>query len=107
VDAQCDARVHYEDLSELYGEAVSSWNRYVGHVVTLVGGVHMTIRAADQEGPVYEPVAAGRQREAVAFLAREVFDTPTWLNDTRGRPAAAGGGRRPSRGAAPTRLDRS
>jgi hypothetical protein len=71
----------YDDLSELYGETISSWNRYVGHVVTLVGGVHMTIRAADQAGPVYEPVAAERQREAVAFLAREVFDTPTWLNE--------------------------
>jgi hypothetical protein len=71
----------YEDLDELYGELISSWNRYVGHVVTLVGGVHTTIRAADQEGAVHEPVDADRQREAVDFLTREVFDTPTWLNE--------------------------
>jgi hypothetical protein len=71
----------HAELSELYGELVSSWSRYVGHVVTLVGGVHTTLRAADQEGPVHVPVAVERQRAAVAFLAREVFATPTWLNE--------------------------
>ncbi len=69
------------ELQELYGELVSSWNRYIGHVVTLVGGVHTTLLAADQEGAVHRPVAASRQREAVAFLDREVFTTPTWLNE--------------------------
>ncbi len=71
----------YDELSELYGELISAWNRYIGHVVTMVGGVHMTLRAADQEGPVYEPVDGARQREAVAFLAEQLFDTPSWLNE--------------------------
>jgi hypothetical protein len=71
----------YGDLTELYGELVSSWSRYVGHVLTVVGGVHMTIRADHEPEPVYVPVDPDRQRDAVAFLAREVFDTPTWLND--------------------------
>lgn len=71
----------YTELAELHDELVSSWNRYIGHVVTLVGGVHITLKAADQEGAVYEPVDAQRQREAVAFLRRELLETPTWLND--------------------------
>jgi hypothetical protein len=71
----------YTDLQELYGELVSSWSRYIGHVVTLVGGVHMTILATDQEGTPFEPVAADRQREAMAFLQRELFETPSWLNE--------------------------
>lgn len=71
----------HDDLSELYGELISAWNRYIGHVVTMVGGVHMTLRAADQDGPVYEPVPGDRQRAAVAFLADELFDTPSWLNE--------------------------
>lgn len=71
----------FTDLEELYGELVGSWSRYIGHVVTLVGGVHMTILASDQDGLPYEPVEADRQREAVAFLRREVFETPSWLND--------------------------
>jgi hypothetical protein len=71
----------HADLQELYGELVGAWNRYIGHVVTLVGGVHTTIRAAQDPDPVHVPVAASRQREAVAFLVRELFDTPTWLNE--------------------------
>jgi hypothetical protein len=69
------------ELQELYGELVSSWSRYIGHVLTVVGGVHTNLLAADQEGAVHTPVAASRQREAVRFLAREVFDTPSWLNE--------------------------
>ncbi len=71
----------WSDLSELYGELVSSYARYVGHVVTVVGGVYRTTKATDQAGPVYEPVPPARQREAVRFLAAEVFTTPTWLVD--------------------------
>ncbi len=71
----------WSDLSELYGELVSSYARYVGHVVTMVGGVYRTTKATDQAGPVYDPVPAAQQREAVRFLAAEVFTTPTWLVD--------------------------
>ncbi len=82
----------YTELAELYGELVSAWNRYIGHVVTVVGGVHRTLRAADQVGPVYEPVDPERQREAVAFLVREIFDTPTWLNEPAVLSRIEGGG---------------
>lgn len=71
----------WDDLSELYGELVSSYARYVGHVITLIGGVERTAKATDQAGPVYVPVSAERQRAAVKFLADQVFTTPTWLVD--------------------------
>lgn len=71
----------HSDLQELYGELVSSWNRYIGHVVTLIGGVHTTLLAADQAGTVHTPVPAARQREAMAFLERELLSTPSWLNE--------------------------
>jgi hypothetical protein len=70
----------YDDLEEVYGELVGMWGRYVGHVVTVVGGVHQTLRTADQAGDVYEPVPAARQREAMRFLAEHAFATPEWLN---------------------------
>lgn len=72
-------REDYGDLSEVYGELVGMWNLYTGHVQTLVGGVHMTLKASDQPGPVFVPVPRERQRAAVQFLAREVFATPAWL----------------------------
>jgi hypothetical protein len=69
----------YTDLSELYGELVSSYARYVGHVITMVGGVYRDAKATDQVGPVYTPVAAADQRRAQQFLATEVYATPEWL----------------------------
>ena len=71
----------YGDLEELYGELLGQWNRYMGHVVTLVGGVHQTLKATDQDGAVFQHVDAADQRRAVAFLAEQVFQTPTWLHD--------------------------
>src|SRR5690606_29453559 len=71
----------YDDLAEIYDELISQWNRYVGHVASVVGGVYETRKAADQAGPVYEVVPEAKQREAMRFLATEVFTTPTWLLD--------------------------
>jgi len=71
----------YTDLSEIYGEALSQWNRYVGHVLTLVGGVHVDLKTADQDGMVFDVVPRERQKEAMEWLSREVFQAPIWLND--------------------------
>jgi hypothetical protein len=71
----------FSDLEEVYGELVGMYNRYVGHVMANVGGVREIIRTTDQDGYVYEPVSRAKQREAMAFLAREVFTPPLWLND--------------------------
>src|SRR5690606_40930941 len=69
----------YSDLSELYGELVSSYARYVGHVITMVGGVQRDAKSTDQAGPVYTPVTPANQRRAVEFLATQVFATPEWM----------------------------
>ncbi len=69
----------WDDLNELYGELVSSYSRYVGHVITEIGGITRDAKSTDQAGPVYAPVPAAKQREAVRFLIDQVFDTPTWL----------------------------
>ena len=69
----------YDDLEELYGELVGQWFRYVNHVVTVVGGVHETRKASDQAGPVYVPVDDDWQRQAMGFLATQVFEAPLWL----------------------------
>lgn len=72
---------NYDDLEELYGELIDQWNRYVGHVVTLVGGMYQVLKSSDQEGPVFEPVERSKQEAAVRFLIEQVFETPTWLQD--------------------------
>ena len=72
-------REDYAELTEVYTELLGIWGLYTGHVQSLVGGVYMTLKAADQPGAVFVPVPRERQRAAVRFLADEVFTSPTWL----------------------------
>jgi hypothetical protein len=60
---------------------VAQWARYLGHVARNVGGVQIDTKYADEEGAVYAPVDADRQREAVEFIVEEGFETPRWLLD--------------------------
>jgi len=69
----------YEDLEELYGETIGMWALYMGHVVTLLGGVHVDFKTAEQTGAVYRPVSKARQKAALDFLADNAIDTPSWL----------------------------
>ena len=71
----------YTELAEIYGEAIGQWQRYVGHVVSIVGGVYADLKTADQPGAVYDGVPRTRQREAMAWISREVFEAPVWLAD--------------------------
>jgi hypothetical protein len=69
----------YEDLEELYGETVGMWSQYMGHVTTLIGGVNVDFKTAEQSGPVYRPVPKAKQEAALKFLADNVIRTPDWL----------------------------
>ena len=71
----------YSQLEELYGNVVSQWSRYTGHVVANVGGVVRTRKRQGQDGVPYERVSEDRQRRAVEYLNRQVFTTPEWLLD--------------------------
>ncbi len=82
----------YGDLDELYGQVVGQWARYLGHVGRQIGGVEIDPKMVGEDGTVYRPVAADRQRAAVAFLVEEGFRTPDWLLDAEilGRIEPAG-----------------
>jgi len=71
----------YELLDELYGNVISQWGRYNGHVAAVVGGAYTQERYGT--GPRFEPVERERQREAVRFLNANVFDPPAWMLDQR------------------------
>ena len=72
---------NYEELAELYNNLIGQWNRYMGHVGTVVGGVTRTRKRIGQEGPVYEFVDEATQRRAMDFFARQAFEPPTWMVD--------------------------
>ncbi len=69
----------YDNLAKMYTQAVSQYRRYIGHVSTHFGGVYETIKKSNQEGAVYEYVSKATHKEAMDFLNKQVFTTPTWL----------------------------
>ncbi len=71
----------YENLATMYGQTLGQFNRYIGHVSTNIGGIYETFKTVEQNEAVYEIVPKTRQKEAVGFINKNVFETPTWLVD--------------------------
>jgi hypothetical protein len=51
----------------------------MGHVTKYVGGIMETPKMVEESGPVYEIVSKEKQKEAVDFLNKHLFNTPSWL----------------------------
>ena len=69
----------YDNLEEIYQQVVGQFGRYMGHVVKNVGGVQETFKSVEQPGDVYEATPKATQKEAVEFLVKNLYVTPTWL----------------------------
>ena len=69
----------FEELTELYSETIGMWAQYMGHVTTLIGGVYVDNKTADQSGAVYRAVPKAQQKAALDFLTENVFKSPDWL----------------------------
>jgi hypothetical protein len=72
---------NYSELSTMYGQVLSQFNRYMGHVSANVGGVTEYFKTTDQEGAVYTHIDKETQKEALKFVIDELFKTPTWMLD--------------------------
>lgn len=69
----------YDDLNTLYGQVISQFNRYMGHVSNNIGGVYEHYKTYDQEGAVYTPVDREHQKNCLLFVQEQLFQTPEWL----------------------------
>lgn len=72
---------NYETLTTFYNEVLTQFGRYIGHVGKNIGGITETPKTVEQAGPVYEHVSREQQKEAMDFLSKQVFTTPTWILD--------------------------
>jgi hypothetical protein len=72
---------NYMNLQTMYSAVTGQFNRYMGHVMRNIGGYYETYKSVDQSGDVFEMVPKTTQREAVQFLHKQFFETPTWLLD--------------------------
>jgi hypothetical protein len=70
----------YTLLDELYGNVVSQWGRYNGHVASIIGSAETQERYGT--GRRFQPTSKQRQEEAVSYLAQNAFRVPAFiLND--------------------------
>lgn len=72
-----------ENIATMYGQLLGQYRRYIGHVSRNIGGVYETFKVAEQDEPVYEVTPKAMQRDALGYLNRQVFQTPTWLIDKK------------------------
>ena len=71
----------YYPTSDLYYTLCDQFSFLIRHVYSQIGGVREDVTKIGQEGDVYAPVPKATQKAAVAFLNKEVFNTPAWLFD--------------------------
>jgi hypothetical protein len=73
----------YRSLSDIYGQVTGQFARYMGHVSRNVGGIYLTPKVVEQDGNVYDYTPKAKQKEAVDFLNKQLFNTPVWLVDNK------------------------
>ncbi|UKK58044.1 zinc-dependent metalloprotease [Prevotella communis] len=66
----------YDDLVEMYKAVTDQFNRYMNHVAKNIGGRYINNMPGMEP---YAPVPAARQREALQYLGRNIFEAPEWL----------------------------
>ncbi|MBP8243492.1 MAG: zinc-dependent metalloprotease, partial [Chitinophagaceae bacterium] len=69
----------FTGLKDMYSAVAGQFRLYNGHVAKFVGGIMETPKTQEQTGPVYEIVPEQKQKEAVDFLNKNLFTTPSWL----------------------------
>ena len=72
------------NLDELYNQVIDQYNRYIGHVLTNIGGMYVNRKTYDEPNIAgFSFVSRNLQHDAVIFLNTNVFHTPSWLIDQR------------------------
>jgi hypothetical protein len=82
VNATCKEGEDYELLGNMYTQVIRQRDRELEHVANELGGMVLNNVWYGQGDHLYDPVSAEKQREAVAFLNEQAFQTPGYLVDT-------------------------
>jgi hypothetical protein len=71
----------YDNTARMYDNVMDWWLMIMRHTFSQLGGVRQDVKTVEQPGDVYTPVSKEAQKQAMAFLQKEVFQTPKWLLD--------------------------
>ena len=66
----------YDDLREMHKAVTDQFNRYMNHVAKNIGGRYINNMPGMEP---YANVPVARQREALQYLGRNIFEAPEWL----------------------------
>ena len=69
------------ELSSLYNSVLGQWGTEMNHVTQIIGASESQEKYGGQLGPRFTPLPKARQKEAVEFLSKNVFQTPTFFLD--------------------------
>ncbi|MDH7463113.1 zinc-dependent metalloprotease [Chitinophagaceae bacterium 26-R-25] len=69
----------YDNAAGAYNDVVDWYKLLTRHAYTQLGGTYENAKTVEQSGDVYTIVPKEKQKRALAFLQKEVFQTPTWL----------------------------
>jgi hypothetical protein len=59
---------------------LSQFGMYLGHAARNIGSIYLTERMVGEGGQNVEPAPYEKQKAAMEFLNRQLFETPMWLN---------------------------
>ena len=71
----------YDNAGAMYDNICDWYGILTRHAYSQLGGVSESLKSVEQGGDVYTLVSKTAQKQAIAFLQKEVFQTPTWLFD--------------------------
>ena len=82
IDATSKEGEDYDLLSNMYNELFGQWNREMGHVANIVGGVEQVNLYYGDADQRFFPLDADDQRDAVRFLVENALRTPNKMIPT-------------------------
>lgn len=74
-----ESNADYSSLSRVNKMVISQFSQYVMHVVNNIGLYKWTAKTTDQKGVPLSFVPKHKQKEAVQFLHKNIFQPPYWL----------------------------
>jgi hypothetical protein len=69
----------YDNTARMYDNVMDWWQMLARHAYSQIGGIREDLKSVEQTGDVYTPISKEMQKQAIAYLQKEVFQTPEWL----------------------------
>ena len=73
--------IYNNNMRGMYDQILTQFLRYTLHVNGNIAGVYKNYKTVDQPGDVYENISRQKQKDAMAYLDRHIFNEPVWLID--------------------------